>query len=738
MSGSIAKRSQYWASGLRRITCGMVLLTLFCIGTLSLISCDKSGQNSKAPVAALAKARLLPTDFVVCIDNSGSISPSEQELVRETTMLLADLADIGDHISVITFGNSAKVNVSVQIRSDADRLAFRQQVRAAVNFKENYSDIRAGLRTLTVNRSSLLRPAGQSNRAVIILSDGKLEPGDGKTSEAFDQMLADIRGPLSDLAIYTVVLGDKASRDRILERKGQPITGQTLLGQYVAQSASRYYHALSLNQVTDAVVHILNDTKGISSLGEQGTTRFRIDDTVDSMSFIVRKKSADGRQLCNSSDILIKGPVDEPITIQNFARQPGGYAYWNQEYQFFDLIIFRKPKPGIWEVQLSNKGTPELLSKVVSPIELRLDRRDVYYLNESANIAACLFDRREALVSKAPYRLQAHIAKDGDLKGSNTFLPLISDAATGQYFLQVPADLNKALGLNNKGGSIRIEFIAEKRKSADSKDLDPWFIRRSVPFTISLVEPFATWAVQKQTLTRVPVFGSLISYPNPFDSALVPFGAVVDPKAPNYPVFLLPPRLTLELKRADTSMTVKETQSSDSAIEAIAANNKFVYSLTRKLGDAGTYEYSYRLAGNTEGGPFSIDSPKYTISIRYGFEFLALFSAFLLCLLYYIADRSAKLSGQVAFEEGKLQTLRKKVEYVEDGTVKLQLTARCFFFVVKKIDLRVIKGQALVKGKRLAAGNSVSLVTRKRHTVVLMQDDGTQTNILIHVAVRIL
>ncbi len=161
-------------------------------------------------------------------------------------------------------------------------MMFRQQVQAAVTFKEGYSDIRAGLRMLATSGQSLFCPPDQSNRAGIILSDGKLKPPDGKTAAAFDQMLADLKGPLIGLDIYAVVLGDGASRDKILDRNGEAVNGQTLMRRYVASSASRYFQAVSLNQVLDAAVLILNDTKGISSLGEHGATRFRIDDTVES------------------------------------------------------------------------------------------------------------------------------------------------------------------------------------------------------------------------------------------------------------------------------------------------------------------------------------------------------------------------------------------------------------------------------------------------------------------------
>ena len=302
-------------------------------------------------------------------------------------------------------------------------------------------------------------------------------------------MLADIRGPLAGVDLYAIALGDTTSRHKLMDRNGEAINGQTLLRNYVAGSPDHYFHAISLNQVLDAAVQIVNRAKGASSLGEQGTNRFRIDDTVESLSLVVRKRSSDGQLICRSGEIQIGWPGGEPVTTQTAARLLGGSIYWNQDYQFFDLITLKNPKPGIWEVRLTNGGKPDVLSKVVTPIELRLEKRDSYYLNESASIAAWLFDKRRAAPSQLSYRLQAHMALDGNLKGSNVFIPLKAAVAGGQFLLQVPADLASALAGNIRATRFTVEIIAEKRKSSNTEELirgsfdgrlrspSPWFSR---------------------------------------------------------------------------------------------------------------------------------------------------------------------------------------------------------------------------------------------------------------------
>jgi hypothetical protein len=711
------------------------------VGLVLLVSCGKrtsssaqdSGQHS-------AVARPTATDVVICVDNSGSISPAEQALVRETTMLLADLADVGDRISLVSFGRGAHVDVSVLITTDADRISFRDRAKASLGFKENYSDIRAGLRTIAANRDSLIRPTGQANGTVVLLTDGKLETADGKTPAAFDEMLADIRGPLAGVDLYAVALGDTSSRDEILDRNGEAINGQTLLSEYVAGSPDHYFHAISLNQVLDATVQIVNRAKGVNSLGEQGANRFRIDDTVESLSLVVRKKSSDGQLICRSGEIQVDWPGGEPVTAQTAARLLGGSIYWNQGYEFFDLIAFKKPKPGIWAVRLPNGNKPDVLSTVVTPIELRLDKRDSYFLNESASLGAWLFDKRSAALSKVPYRLQAHMAIDGNLRNSNVFVPLAAAVTDGQFLLPVPAALVGAAGGNTATRRFTVEVIAERRKSANSDELDPWFIRRSAPFTIDLVQPFAHWVVQRQNLTRVPVFGWLISYPNPFRGALVPFGAVADPKAPQYPDFLSPPRLSMQLRRSGLPADPAVTQGAGGAADAVFTAGKLVYSLSPALRGTGTYEYVYRLAGNTSRGAFGINSPTFAVSIRYGLEFAAFLGLLLLGLVQLLSDRFARLYGQIcgAGAQSSVQRLRKRVEYIRVGGAELRMVARCFVLLFKRIDLHVVKGQAVVNGKRVATGGSVRLPQRKHHTAVLVQADGTQIQLLIQAKSRVL
>ena len=274
-----------------------------------------------------------PDNFILCIDNSKSIKGQERVLIRETAMLLADLADNGDRISVVTFGEGAQLAASALINSNRDRIDFKSKVQKRVNFSENFSDIRAGIRLLAEDPGSPLENKGFTPN-VIILSDGKLEPRSRKTLQAFREIKEMLKNQLAGIDFYAMVLGNRYCNDVILSNiNGSDLDGKTLMREYIATSADHFFHAKSLDQLIDGVVAILSKSKGISSLGDTtGSHRFRIDSSVSSMMLIVRKRSTDGSILCSSSDIILTPP--EKTTVKDHES-----IYRNSDYQFLILSL---------------------------------------------------------------------------------------------------------------------------------------------------------------------------------------------------------------------------------------------------------------------------------------------------------------------------------------------------------------------------------------------------------------
>ena len=293
---------------------------------------------------------------------------------------------------------------------------------------------------------------------VIILSDGKLEPADRNTKQAFNEIKEMLEGPLANIDINAVVLGDTYCNDIILTSiSSGDLDGKTLMRDHIAGSPNLFFHAQRLDQLFEIAVRILNTAKGITSLGEKkDTNRFKIDDSVESMTLIVRKKSIDGSSLCASSEIILNEPAQGP------GRKTQS-VYRNSDYQYFDLIVVRNPKEGIWSIRLANDNEPEVLSKIVTPLELGFRARNKYYLNESATISAWIFDKRSSeIVSDRPYIIKARLAIDGDLDGSNVYGDFHADPNSGQYYLELPGEILDLLKLDKKPATLTLEVIAQR------------------------------------------------------------------------------------------------------------------------------------------------------------------------------------------------------------------------------------------------------------------------------------
>ena len=582
----------------------------------------------------------------MCIDDSKSITKPEQTLIRETTMLLVDLADVGDQVSVITFGEGARLVTTLRIRGDDDRRAFKRLVRSEVDFHENRSDIRAGIRLLADQQDAVFRPRGQSIRAPVLLSDGRLEPSDGNARAAFAEMQAELADRLAHTDIYAVALGDTTSAAPIFELNGAPLTGLGLMRDYVARGPDRFFHARDLDQLLQIAVRILNKTKGIASLGEAGATEFRIDGTVESMGLIVRKRSTrpaapaagqphgEGRALFDSRDLRVvrrDPPGDPPATAINPRN-----LYWSSDYTYFDFIVAQKPAPGIWAVDLPGVQLPagerlEVLSRIVTPVTLGVSARDFYYVNERASLTAGLVDARVTGWVDEPYAIQAHVASDVNLTQSTLYVPLPPHDGARPSVLHVPSDLWQALNRPAAPGRIVVELIANTD--------DPWFVRRSAPITMQIVEPFVDWINPDRLARKIP-----------WRDVRVSFGGRIDPSRTHYPGFEVPPSLTVSVERLDSGSNTYAPFGKATLHAAAADSGAFMYRWDTRLPSTGRYRYSYLLRGNTRRGPFEMESPAFDAEVRINWLVVALAVAVLLAAGHLTAAATARLQGQITIE----------------------------------------------------------------------------------------
>ena len=676
-----------------------ISLSLICIQMIVfsamffITGCHQESRPIEKPNIPKTKVEAQkPANFIICIDNSRSIRGQEQVVIRETTMLLADLAEIGDRISVVTFGREATMIATETIQANSDRIAFKTQVQENVHFDENFSDIRAGLQFVAKNPASQLK-ADTFTPHIIILSDGKLEPADKKTLTAFNELIALRENELASINLYTVVLGDNYSDDIILNNvEGAPLNGLRLMKEYLASSKSHFFHAHRLDELLNIAVNILNQTKGSSAIGEEAeSNQFRIDDTVEIMTLIVRKQSMDGKWKIKSSDIELSPPGTTPL-------KKNQTIYHSQDYQYFDLYVVRNPSPGIWSIKTPEGLQPEVLSKIMTPIELQVNAENQYYKNESKFIRAQIFNKwifnkkTTEAVKNQQYQIKAHLAKAGNLASSNIYVDFHIDTNTGQGYLKAPSELLTGAGVTKPPALLSMEVIA-RRFEQGTESLDPWFIRRSGQMTIRVIDPFFKWLQVKDRHLKYPFIGKGIT-----------LGAELKSTHTSYPEFEMPPRLKIHLDHYKTDDAVYKSYYDD-ILSARADKNQILFQDLHPLSDmeTGNYRYRYEIEGMLkDGGPVSIKSPEYYFTVEsliakiWWMVMIALF-----IVIFIISSLMAKLQGTLT-TDGQPQIINARFYESNAGYQnRFKLKAKRIGFFKPSIILTATQGSLIVNTTQL-------------------------------------
>ena len=701
--------------------------------SLTLTACSEQPHSEgAAPPSMLppsAEASPQHNEFVVLIDNSRSIRPPEQVIIREATMLLADLVDPGDRISVITFGADARTVAEVQVTSDGDRDTFKAAVRDRVDFSERFSDIRKGIQVLANEQGQLL-PSPNAIRAAVLFTDGKLEPRDGQTKAAFDQMQADLHGPLAGLPVYAVVLGDTYSREPIPGLTN--LTGLDLMSSHVASSPKHFYHARKLEELPDIAVTILNDTKGISSLGEESGAAFRVDSTVELMNLIVRKHPpgpAGESDLPSSDQITLVPPG--PVAASGKEPSAGGSEsiYRNRAYQHFDLFVVRHPRPGIWRVTRSDGKEPRVLSKIVSPVKLRVHMPEQLYVNEATRLQAWLYDERKKDATHDGYQLQAKVAQAGGLDASETYVPLTRDDATGRYSMDLPQDLFAALGKSPEPGRVELQVVARK-------DGDPWFLRRSQPLSLEFQEPLVAWRELPKTIRPIPLLANEVV-----------LGGSIDKAAYQSLGFQTPASLSLYMEKRDPK-TGQYARVVEQQVQGVDAGGRLDYLVSANPNDYGDYRYGYEFAGTREHSQFRIQSQTGYFRVEPPWTLAAAAALAILTLLELLSVFTAKLRGQVqvektginpAFASVKVTPRREfrstSVSDVDFGSARFQVRPSRHLFLFKRLCVSVTGTDATLNNAPLKKGKTACLRVRGRHTLRFTHDDGDPVDITLSLKV---
>lgn len=547
-------------------SCQRTVYACFCILAVLLVHpIAVQAQPPAAPQTAASTARAV--DYVLLIDNSASIRrPEDQLVIREAAKLFIDVVEDNDRFSIILFGRDAQIGLSQTFTAESTRDEAKAKVDAAIDFSHQFSDLRAGIRLLQQERDTLFR-GGAVKPVVIVLSDGKLETEDKDAAKAYEELRSLVSGTLAGLPFFTVGLGQTAINDYFLD--APKINGLILLRDVLAGPAGRFYHAESLDAIFEIYIQILKDTKNVSDLAEEEGV-FKLDESVTSVTLVVRKRTSAGELLCQSPDLTLQCPGGKEFAAFSAAvagTDHGMRVVWKSDCQHFDLVMLRNPVPGVYQLAQKSGDSLDILSCFTAHIHLQHDIRPVYYTGVPFVFQAWLSDDRTGDKSDAAYQVFLKLAPEEGFDESED-LDEMREAVGAVFALAHPDDFKAAL----EPGDYGLQLTARSNE-------DESFFRRTPRIPVLLHAPFFTF--------KAPERGKY--WVGPDQPQNLPLGVTLDAKAKSYPANALPPQVSCKVSRI-TPGAPPRTQ--DVELEAGAGNT---YAADFLLSEPGTYTLAYTL-----------------------------------------------------------------------------------------------------------------------------------------------
>lgn len=423
---------------------------LVCLTIYMSSSC--SGSTPPPPVEQIVTVEkgqpvYRPDDYLVVLDNSGSIKGEQRVILREAVKVLADIALPGDRIAVVTFDREARTVLIQDVGGDADRKKIRSAVDEEVDFSGSYSDMTAAFELVSKTKDALFR-IGKATQNVIILSDGLVESASLKPGQALERLLEIVNRELPGCTYFPIGLGDSSIHKPIAPKGTE--TGETLLRDRMAARGGQYFHAKTFDLVYPAMLSIFRLVKDLSDPGfEPG--RFTADDTIDRIIVVIPKRDESGAVLAETRDILLDAPGKDGISaatgISIFGPENPTQIHWNSSYRFFDLIDIERPKPGEWKVTLPDTAKPGLLLMMVSHTRIHQEPIGSFFANESRSFSTWIYDDRTGKDFNKPLDVSIQLeSQDEGEKGLSATLKPIE----GRYQFSTNDLLNLGLKSGDK------------------------------------------------------------------------------------------------------------------------------------------------------------------------------------------------------------------------------------------------------------------------------------------------
>lgn len=312
---------------------------------------ESSAHEEKPTAPELQKA--IPTtpprqllDAILVLDTSGSMYLTDPDRLRDhgANQLLQFLGK-GDRLGIVSFDSKATV---VRPLSDftIDQSEATSKLISSIGTEGRYTDLTAGVKAA----EKMLKdsPRQNINRAIILLSDGKMEPDpavaavDARTKELVETVIPELKS--EEIRLYTLAFSDQADENFLKE---------IAIG---ADGMSWYSPTASgIEESFNKLFQVLNRAQ----LMRRSQRNIHLDDSIDEATFYIRKQP-------DAPDMRLITP--EGRNIDPDSDVTGVKWYQGQK---FDLISIREPDEGDWK--LEGVGVNETFAIVLTNLKLIAD-----------------------------------------------------------------------------------------------------------------------------------------------------------------------------------------------------------------------------------------------------------------------------------------------------------------------------------------------------------------------------
>lgn len=292
-----------------------------------------------------------PIDVVLVMDSSGSMKKTDPRSLRiPAAKMFISLLKENDRAGVISFsgqGNTIIDLTPVDTQINKDRLiSAAEKIRSDGRYTNLHEALRAGVEIISADSAS-----GRT-KIIVLMSDGMMDVGDPIEDMKLVDLIRDkLSGELeeSGIRVYTIAFTTQSDRE-LLER--------------ISKRTGGFYNlALSDSELHLIFTSIFESLKSPEML-PMSQNGFRIDKSVEEVTIVVTKGTADTKIMLNAPDGLSYTYGNKGERIEWFVSDS------------FDMITVKNPAEGRWEILYSTGHNNK--AYVITDLKLRTNFDKLY------------------------------------------------------------------------------------------------------------------------------------------------------------------------------------------------------------------------------------------------------------------------------------------------------------------------------------------------------------------------